>query len=364
MRVVISGGGTGGHIYPALAIASGIKDRLPDAAILYVGTREGLESKIVPLAGFDFVTVDITGLNRSSLLKASATLAKFPRSIFQAWNIIKSFGPQIVVGTGGYVSFPVVSAATLFPGCKTFIHEQNALPGIANRKLAKKVDCTMINFPEAARHLKAKNIKVTGLPIRQEIMEVNQAEAFKKLGLKRGVFTLLAFGGSRGAQSINSAIMQLLQEYPLPDMQLIWITGEMEYESIIKNLESLSLNIHRLLVKPFMHNIEDAMAVADLALCRAGASTLSELAVLGLPAILVPYPYAAENHQEKNARTLLEKKAASMVIDEFLDGETLYKKLKELREGIDYLEQMSTNIRNEARPDALNKILDIVLKEY
>ncbi|NLO20529.1 MAG: undecaprenyldiphospho-muramoylpentapeptide beta-N-acetylglucosaminyltransferase [Syntrophomonadaceae bacterium] len=364
MKVIISGGGTGGHIYPALAIASGIKDRLPDALILYVGTREGLESKIVPSAGFDFVTVDISGLNRSSLLKASASLAKFPRSIFQAWSIIKNFEPQIVVGTGGYVSFPVVSAATLFPGCKTFIHEQNAFPGIANRKLAKKVDCTMINFPEAARHLKAQNIKVTGLPVRQEIMDVNWEEAIKKVGLKRGVFTLLAFGGSRGASSINGAMLQLLQEYSLPEMQVIWITGELEYEGISQQIESLGLNSDWLLLKPFMHNIEDAMAVADLALCRAGASTLSELAILGLPAILVPYPYAAESHQEKNARALLQKKAAAMVIDEFLDGETLYKKLEELRQSKAELKQMSTNIRNEARPDALNKILDIVLKGY
>lgn len=364
MKVVISGGGTGGHIYPALAIASGIKDRLPASNILYVGTQQGLESKIVPQTGLDFVTVDISGLNRSSLLKASASLVKFPSSIFQAWSIIKGFGPQIVVGTGGYVSFPVVSAATLFPGCKTFIHEQNAYPGIANRKLAKKVDCVMINFPEAARYLKAANIKVTGLPVRHEIMEVNREAAIKKLGLKRGVFTLLAFGGSRGAASINRAVLQLLQEYSLPDIQVIWISGEMEYEGISPQIESLRFNKDRLLLKPFMHNIEDAMAAADLALCRAGASTLSELAILGLPAILVPYPYAAENHQEKNARALLQKKAATMVIDEFLDGETLYKKLEELRKNKDILKQMSSNIKNEARPNALNKILDIILKKY
>jgi UDP-N-acetylglucosamine--N-acetylmuramyl-(pentapeptide) pyrophosphoryl-undecaprenol N-acetylglucosamine transferase len=145
---------------------------------------------------------------------------------------------------------------------------------------------------------------------------------------------------------------------------VIWISGEMEYEGISPQIESLRFNKDRLLLKPFMHNIEDAMAAADLALCRAGASTLSELAILGLPAILVPYPYAAENHQEKNARALLQKKAATMVIDEFLDGETLYKKLEELRKNKDILKQMSSNIKNEARPNALNKILDIILKKY
>jgi UDP-N-acetylglucosamine--N-acetylmuramyl-(pentapeptide) pyrophosphoryl-undecaprenol N-acetylglucosamine transferase len=361
MKVVMSGGGTGGHIYPALAIARGITERLPDAVVLYVGTREGLESKIVPHSGFDFVSIDISGLNRSSILKASASLAKFPRSIFQSWNIVKNFQPNIIVGTGGYVSFPVVSAGTLFPGCRTFIHEQNAYPGIANRNLAKKVDCTMINFPEAARHLKARNIKVTGLPVRQEIMMVDRRQAIKKMNLNPDIFTLLAFGGSRGAASINRAMLKLLQEYPVSDMQVIWITGESEYQDITRQMEAVKTEAKMLLVKPFMHNIEDAMAAADLAICRAGASTLSELAVLGLPAILVPYPYAAESHQEKNARALIEKKAAEMVIDEFLDGDTLYKKMEELRCNKSKLKQMSINMQKEARPDALNKILDIIL---
>ncbi len=362
MKVVISGGGTGGHIYPALAVARGIKGRLPDTDILYVGTREGMESKIVPAAGFEFASIDISGLNRSSILKASASLAKFPKSIFQSWSIIKQFQPDMVLGTGGYVSFPVVSAGTLFPGCRTFIHEQNAFPGIANRNLAKKVDCTMINFPEAARHLKAKNIKVTGLPVRQEIMEVDKGQAISKLDLDENTFTLLAFGGSRGAASINQAMLQLLQAYPINDIQVIWITGDDAYEEMLMQMGDTAAVQGTVIIKPFMHNIEDAMAAADLAICRAGASTVSELAILGLPAILVPYPYAAENHQEKNARALIEKKAAEMVIDEFLDGDTLFNKLEELKNDKSRLGEMSLNMNKEARPDALNKILDIILK--
>ncbi len=362
MKVVISGGGTGGHIYPALAIARGIQERLPDTDILYVGTREGLESKIVPAAGFEFAFIDISGINRSSILKASASLAKFPKSIFQAWSIIKQFKPNMVLGTGGYVSFPVVSAGTLFPGCRTFIHEQNAFPGIANRNLARKVDCTMINFPEAARYLKSKSIKITGLPVRQEIIKVDRGQALIKLGLAENIFTLLAFGGSRGAASINQAMLKFLQEYRIDDMQVIWITGDSAYEDMAKQLEEAALSSSKVIIKPFMHNIEDAMAAADLALCRAGASTLSELAILGLPAILVPYPYAAENHQEKNARALIEKKAAEMVIDEFLDGNTLYNKLENLRKDRSRLQKMSLNMKKEARPDALNQILNIILK--
>lgn len=362
MKVIISGGGTGGHIYPALAIARGIRDRLPDTDILYVGTQEGLESQIVPEAGYDFAHIDISGINRSSILRASASLAKFPKSIFQAWSIVKQFKPDVVLGTGGYVSFPVVSAGTLFPSCKTFIHEQNAFPGIANRNLAKKVDCTMINFPEAARHLKAKAIRVTGLPVRREIMEVDKEQAISKLGLDGKIFTLLCFGGSRGAASINQAILKLLQEHRMQEIQLIWITGDVAYEDMVKQIGDAVSRTKQLIIKPYMLNIEDAMAAADLAICRAGASTLSELAILGLPAILVPYPYAAENHQEKNARALIEKKAAEMVIDEFLDGDTLYNKLEELRKDESLLQTMSLNMKKEARPDALNKILDIILK--
>jgi len=355
MKVVVTGGGTGGHVYPALAIAKGIKKRIPDAEILYVGTRDGLESTIVPKAGFDFSTIEVSGISRSSMLKASTSIAKFPRSIFQAWSLVRSFQPDIVMGTGGYVSFPVVFAATLFPGCKTFIHEQNAYPGIANRNLAKRVDCTMLTFSEAAQHLKARHIEVTGLPVRSEIYEVKREEAYRKLGLDKNVFTLLVFGGSRGSASINRAMLKLVEEYPIDDMQVIWLTGDIAYEDILDQLglDIISKN-KRLIIKAYMHNIELAMAAADMAVCRSGASTLSELAVLGLPAILIPYPYAAENHQEKNARTLMKKKAVDMVIDEFLDGETLYNKIKQLKE--------NENMKKEACPNALNKILDVVLK--
>ncbi|MDD2585286.1 MAG: undecaprenyldiphospho-muramoylpentapeptide beta-N-acetylglucosaminyltransferase [Syntrophomonadaceae bacterium] len=364
MKVIISGGGTGGHIYPALAIARGIKERLPDTEVLYVGTRKGMESTIVPANGFQFKSIDITGLDRSSIIKASKSMLKFPGSIFQAWNIIRDFQPDIIVGTGGYVSFPVLFAGTFFP-CKTFIHEQNAMPGITNRNLAKRVDCTMLTFEEAAPYLHARRIIVTGLPVRKEILEVNRIEARKKLGFDNdNGFTLVAFGGSRGAMSINRAMLGLMARYHREKMNIVWVTGEKNYNSVKEELgqyidfKALKCQLKLL---PYMHNMEEALAVADLVVCRAGASTLSELAVLGLPAILIPYPYAAENHQEKNARALLGKKAAEMVIDEFLDGDTLYNKIETLRKDQLLLKSMSENIRREARPKALDDILDVIL---
>ena len=363
MRIIISGGGTGGHIYPALAIAQEIRERMPDAAILYVGTKGGMESAIVPRAGFDFQTIDISGINRSSLIKASSSLSKLPRSFFQGWEVVRDFKPDIVIGTGGHVSFPVVLAATFLDG-KTYIHEQNALPGLANRSLARRVDCVMLTFPEAEKHLKAKSIKVTGLPVRKDMIGVNARRARQELELMEGKFTLLVFGGSRGAYSINRAMLDAMERLRKEDIQIIWLTGESGYREIRTALaDKVNIDSFRckLQLLPYMDNINLALASADLALCRAGASTLCELAIVGLPAILVPYPYAAENHQEMNARALLNKNAAAMVIDEFLDGDTLYQKVSELKSDQAGLKEMSSNIRREARPDALKDIADIVL---
>ncbi|MEN6462045.1 MAG: undecaprenyldiphospho-muramoylpentapeptide beta-N-acetylglucosaminyltransferase [Syntrophomonas sp.] len=362
MRIIVTGGGTGGHIYPALAIANGIKERVPSADILYVGTEKGMESKIVPGAGFDFKTIDISGIDRSSLLRASKSLMKFPLSFWQAKDIIKNFRPDIIVGTGGYVSYPVVLAGTFF-GPKTVIHEQNAYPGLANRKLAKRVNCVMLTFGEAAGLMDSKNIKITGLPVRKEITEVDVEKARASLGFSADVFTLVAFGGSRGASSINRAMLELVDRYQNKEIQIIWITGESNYEEIKAqvphslNTKSTTCKLHLL---PYMYNIQEALGVSDLAVCRAGASTLSELEILGLPAILIPYPYATDNHQEKNARALLEKNAVEMVIDEFLDGNTLFNMVETIRKDREKLKALKENMRHEARPNALTDIIEII----
>lgn len=364
MRLILSGGGTGGHIYPALAIARGVEEVIPSVEILYVGTKNGLESKIVPNAGYDFKHIDISGIDRTSMLKASKSLIKFPKSFFEAREIVKSFKPDVVVGTGGYVSFPVVMASTFF-SCKTIIHEQNAVLGLANKHLAKRVDYTLLTFEEAGKNIAAKKVIVTGLPVRKEILAVDREQAKRELGLDSR-FTLIAFGGSRGAASINRAMLGIVDRYKDDaDIQIIWITGENNYEEIeqqLKNRLNYSNLKCKLLLFPYMYDIEKALAVSDLAVCRAGASTLAELAILGLPAILIPYPYAAENHQEKNARALMEKKAVDMVIDEFLDGDTLYNKVQALRSDANKLSIMKQNLLKEAKPNALQDIVHIIVK--
>ncbi len=360
MKIILTGGGTGGHIYPALAIASEIKQRIPAAELLYVGTIRGLESKIVPPAGIPFKTVDIAGIDRSSMLKAGKNLIKFPFSFFQARDIIKEFQPNIIVGTGGYVSFPVVLAGT-FMDVRTVIHEQNAIPGLANRNLARRVDWVLLTFAEAGKYLDARNVKLTGLPVRPEILALDRKQY--QAG-NQGIFTLLAFGGSLGANSINQAMLTLVERYRREKINMIWITGQAGYEdmqnALSKRVEIKSL-ICGLTLVPYMYNMEEALAKADLAVCRAGASTVCELEILGVPALFVPYPYAAENHQEKNARALVEKKAAEMVIDEFLDGDTLYQKIQNLRQDRQRLQQMGENMKKEARPNALKDIVDQVL---
>ncbi len=236
MKLILSGGGTGGHIYPALAIAEGVKKLVPTVEILYVGTQKGLESTIVPKAGYDFSSVDISGFDRNSMLKASKTLLKFPKSFLEARKIIKDFAPDVVLGTGGYVSFPVVYSASFF-NCKTIIHEQNAIAGLANRHLAKRVDYTLLTFAEVEQEINAKKSIVTGLPVRPEILNIDRVKAKKELGLDDR-FTLLAFGGSRGAASINQAMLDLVDRYRNDsDLQIVWITGDNNYEQILEGLK-------------------------------------------------------------------------------------------------------------------------------
>jgi len=361
VKIILTGGGTGGHIYPALAIASELKQRIPSVELLYVGTARGMESKIVPPVGIPFKTIDIIGIDRTSMLKASKTLIKFPFSFFQARDIIKEFQPNIIVGTGGYVSFPVVLAGT-FMDIKTVIHEQNAIPGLANRNLARRVNCVLLTFEEARKYLDAKKIRLTGLPVRREIMALDR-QKYRSAG-EPAEFTLLAFGGSLGASSINHAMLTIVERYRNERIKLIWITGQAGYEdmqyTLSKKIDVKSL-LCSLTMVPYMYNMEEALAIADLAVCRAGASTVCELELLGVPAIFVPYPYAAENHQEKNARALVEKNAAEMVIDEFLDGETLFNKIEKLRNDRQKLQKMGENMLKESRPNALKDIVDEIL---
>ena len=361
MRVIISGGGTGGHIYPALAIAEGLRQRV-DANILYVGTAQGLESQVVPQRGWRFQTLKAGALDRSSPIKALKSVIGVPSSLRSARQLIERFRPDLILGTGGYVSFPVLMAGAC-SGIKTAIHEQNAVPGIANRILAPRVDLVMLTFPEAADRMRCRQVEHTGLPVRPEILQAEATTARQRWGINAEDFVLLVFGGSLGAISINRVMLGLLEFAKNDKMNILWVCGKNNYESL-----SQQVRVHleksgplRLQLHPYIDRMEDALAVADLAICRAGASTVSELQALGVPAILVPYPYAAENHQFENAVALVRRQAAILIKDENLQAASLYSQVKDLRSNPQQLKELGDNIKKIGHPEALETIVELLI---
>lgn len=364
MRVIITGGGTGGHIYPALAVAEGIRKRHPHAAILYVGTDRGLESNIVPRSGYDFCTIPAAGLKRSPTPGNLLAVIRAGRGFGVSWGLVRRFGPQVVVGTGGYVCGPVVLAAAL-QGFPTLIHEQNAVPGLTNRILSRYVSRTAVSFVETAKHFPSRaRVILTGLPVRPEILAVNRDECRRELGLDRREFAVVSFGGSRGARSLNQALVTVVQALRgRTAWRLYHAAGTAGYEEFLADLGGWAAgNGENIVIKPYFHEIATLLGAADLVVCRAGASTIAELTVLGLPSVLVPYPYATGNHQEHNARALAERGAAVLIRDRDLTGEGLLSTITGLANDRRRLAAMGRAARALAKPRALDAILDTIEK--
>lgn len=364
MRFIVCGGGTGGHIYPALAVARGLKQKYTGCEVLYVGTAGGMEADIVPREGIPFVPICAAGLKRRLSLVNFWSCGRALWGVVQALKILRRFKPAAVVGTGGYASGPVVLAAAIW-GIPSLIHEQNALPGITNRLLARFVDRVCVTFAGSRAYFgDKKKIKVTGLPVRPEILTAERGRGLSSLGIEPGKFVLLSFGGSRGARSINRAMARVVKDFAGdPGIFIVHATGKNGYEEFFSFLrgEGIELGeIGNVKVVPYIYNMHDALAAADLVISRAGAATIAELTVLGVPAILVPYPYAAENHQEYNARALEREGAAQVILDRRLSGELLSKKIKKLVEDKIMLSKMAQSCRKLGKPRALNDILDCI----
>ncbi|MGE5379533.1 MAG: undecaprenyldiphospho-muramoylpentapeptide beta-N-acetylglucosaminyltransferase [Methylocystaceae bacterium] len=355
MKLLLSGGGTGGHIYPALALAEGIKQELPNCQIRFVGAQGGMEEKIVPTAGYELKTLSISGIDRSSPRKALASLLRVPGALRDARRLVREFQPDVVVGTGGYASFPVVYAAAR-QGVPTAIHEQNAYPGIANRILASRVDLVMITFTEARDRLKAKRVVVTGLPVREAVLQAAKNKSAFHKSEKKNELTLLAFGGSQGAQVINQAIWEMTTWVP-NEWRIIWVTGRQSYHHWQDKLKQKPGTKSTVEMHPYLDNIEQAMTVSDLAVCRAGASTLAELTIMGLPAILIPFPLAAENHQEKNARSLEAAGGARVIMNSELDGHRLMAEVESIQA---HLPMMSNAMQGQSAPEARDIMVKLV----
>jgi len=363
MRFIITGGGTGGHVYPALAIARGLGERYPGAEMLYIGTKKGLEADIVPRSGLSFRAIHLSGLRRSLTPKNLLVLWRAGKGTLEARRIIKKFKPAAVVGTGGYVCGPVVIAAGSLR-VPTLIHEQNALPGITNRILSVFAGQVATTFEDSVERFPRKaKVKVTGLPVRPEILTADRDNAREKLGIPGHQKLVLSFGGSQGARSINMAMVGVIGRFKGSDsVRFIHVTGQAQYDAFLKECrrKNISLAENNVQIVPYMHNMPEALAAADLVICRAGAATLAEITVRGLPSILVPYPYAAGNHQEYNARALVEKGAAEMILDDEVNEKLLVNKINSMLQNKEKLKLMSEASLSVGRPRALQDIIDSI----
>lgn len=361
--MIISGGGTGGHIYPALSIADGIKNRFKKAELIYVGTRNGLEADIVPKHGYTFESISACGLRRKLSFNNIKTLIKSCKGFYQSMNIIRTFKPDLVIGTGGYVCGSIVMAAVI-SRLPTLIHEQNVLPGITNRLLSKFVDVIAVAFEDSIRYFPKDKVTVTGLPLRPGIFCVKKENAYTALKLKSGIPVMLVFGGSRGAQSINTAMIEVVRHFYNKDkLQIIHVTGKSGYEKYRKTLKEKGIKLDdfgNIKVIPYLYNMQDALAIADLVVCRAGATTIAEITALGLPSILIPYPYAVGNHQELNARVLEERGAAVVISDFKLTGSKLIEQIEKLLNSMNILSNMADASLKMGKPRALEDILNVI----
>lgn len=352
-------------MYPGLALASALQKARKEVKILYVGTAQGLEATLVPQAGLDFKVIDARGLPRKPSFKALATLFSAGKGTLEAVNLLKSFKPDVVVGMGAYVSLPVVGAAVLRQ-IPTIIHEQNAVPGLVNRVLGRVATAVAVSYPDMESYFPSdKRIVFTGNPIREEVLLTDKGRAQDKYDIDRSRKVLLVFGGSRGAQRINESVAGAYNAWRHNDgLQIVHSTGNINYDSVIKSIESLKSPEDSLIYKayPYIDSMGEAYAVADLLVCRSGATTIAEISAIGLPAVLVPYPYATDNHQEKNARQLEKMGAARVILDRDLTAESLCKIVEELIFDANKLSSMTASSKKFGRPDAAKALADLVFE--
>jgi UDP-N-acetylglucosamine--N-acetylmuramyl-(pentapeptide) pyrophosphoryl-undecaprenol N-acetylglucosamine transferase len=358
-RLLLSGGGTGGHIYPALAIAKAVRKRYPDCRIAYIGTKNGLESKIVPKEEkMHFYTIDIQGFQRKLAWENVRTVIKFMHAVKQSKRYIQAFQPDVVVGTGGYVSGPPVYAAYRL-GVPTLIHEQNVLPGLTTKFLARFAQVVALSFEQSQPYLrKAQRVILTGNPRATEVSQAHAAAGRKSLHLADATRPIVLFvGGSGGAKTINEAVLQMVPSMKkMTHVQFIYVTGEAYYEAVCAQIKLEE--VPQLAVYPFIYNMPDVLAAAYLVVGRAGASTLAELTALGLPSILIPSPYVTNNHQEANARSLEEQGATKMLLEQQCTAENLWKEVKYLLENRKEHEAMRAAARKLGRPQAAHMLVE------
>lgn len=350
MKVLFAAGGTGGHIYPAIAVAKEVLQRDSSAAIRFVGTAKGLETKLVPNNGFELSTIDSAGLKNVGLAGKLKGLLVLPKSFLQARKLLKDFNPDVVVGAGGYVTGPVLLMASLLK-IPTLVMDSNALPGFTNRQLARFVDKAALTFDESLKFFPNKGV-VTGNPVRQEFFEVPPKQRGEKINL-------LIFGGSQGARAINFAMVEALKHLPIDKLNIVHQTGEHDFDKIESGYKNANAAAD---IRKYIGDMVTEFAKADLVICRAGATTCAELSAAGKVGIMIPLPTAADDHQRKNAEALVNANAAKMILQANLNGESLAKEITGMINSPEKITEMERNAKSLAKEDAAKVTVDIIEK--
>lgn len=353
MRVVISAGGTGGHIYPALAIINKIKEQEPNSEFLYIGTHNRMEKHIIPKYNIPFESIEIYGFDRKNILKNFKTIKSFIDSYHKCKKMIKNFNPDVVIGVGGYVTGPVIYAAKKLD-YKTFIHEQNSIPGKANSFLSHYADKIGVSFKSSVRCFPEYKTIFTGNPCSEDAVK-KVAMDKKELGLDPNKKLVLFVMGSLGSSKMNEILVKTMSLFNNKDYEILFVTGQDAYKEISK--KKFPTNVK---VVPYIENMTRIMKKTDLMVSRAGASTLSEIIALQVPSILIPSPYVPDNHQYKNALDLINKKAAILIEEKDLKGDLLMRTIDNLLADTDHMKLMKTNLKELSVPNSATKIYDIL----
>ena len=362
VKVVIAAAGTAGHINPGLAIAKKIQEEQKDSKIIFIGTTRGLENDLVPRAGYELKTIDAYGLSKKISIDNIKKMIKTLKGFREAKKILKEINPDIVIGTGGYICGATISAAHKL-NIPTLLHESNAFPGKAVKMLAKKTDTILVSFEDAIGRIKhAKKIVYTGTPVKtkkQNYTAEQKKEIIQKAGLKNDKPIALIFGGSQGARKINEAILEIIHSGKNKDYQMIWATGPKQYDIIKEKLEDNNQNINYIQntkILPYIYNMEEIMNVVDLIVARSGAMTITEIAKVGKPSILVPLPNVSHDHQLYNAKVLQNVGAADIILDNELTGEKLNSNIESIVLDKEKCKSMGEKALTVAADDVENKI--------
>ena len=362
MRVIFAGGGTAGHINPAISIADYAKSRDDDFKALFIGTKSGMETRLVPKAGYEIKYIDIEGFDRRHLLKNISVVKKLMQSRRDCAEIIRDFKPDCIVCTGGYVSGPVAMASKE-TGVPSLIHEQNVYPGLTVKGAENYVTYLALSFEETVNHMKHKDkCVVTGNPIRKEILDADKQTSRDRLGIKKPF--VMIFGGSLGADKINDTVIDMLDRINAEqEIELLFGTGVRNYDKVMQTIAAKNITVgENVKITAYIDNMADYMSAADVVVSRAGAITVSEIAALGKPSILIPSPNVVRNHQEQNAREFEANNAAAVILESELTSDKLYEKMMSLVENEAQLKLMSANLKKIARTDALERIYELMIK--